>query len=223
MPEKRALTLGNVFLQDTIALSTALSATAGIKLEDDPYSGWSALPDARIAWRLNASNQLWAAASKAIRSPTPSDVDVRELLAPGGEVGLSGNQDFRPEKVWAYEIGYRAQPLTRLPLSISAFYNLYDDLRTIEPAAGTFFPLRWCNLMAGDTYGFELWGDYQLTDWWRLSPGFSTVRHQPAEHAALRIPGGVQWRTDHPWREGAGPVELLMANPVLSAAPDATL
>jgi iron complex outermembrane receptor protein len=176
VPESRALTLGNVFLQDTVALSAALSATAGIKLEDDPYSGWSALPDARLSWRVDDSNQLWAAASRAIRSPTPFDVDVMELLAPGGVVGLQGNRQFRPEKVWAYEVGYRAQPLPQLSWSISAFYNDYGDLRTIEPTpGGAFFPLHWGNLMAGDTYGLEIWGNYQMTDWWRLSPGFSSV------------------------------------------------
>jgi iron complex outermembrane recepter protein len=175
VPESRALTLGNVFVQDTVALNAALSATAGIKFEDDPYSGWSALPDARLSWRLSDSNQLWAAASKAIRSPTPFDVDVVELLAPTGPVGITGDAQFRPEKVWAYEVGYRAQPLSQLSFSISAFYNVYNDLRTIEPAAGGFFPLQWANLMGGDTYGLELWGNFQLTDWWRLSPGFSTV------------------------------------------------
>jgi iron complex outermembrane receptor protein len=175
VPESRALTLGNVFVQDAIALSTSLSVTAGIKLEDDPYSGWSALPDARLSWRLDAANQVWAAASRAIRSPTPFDVDVVELLAVGGPVGLTGNALFRPEKVWAYEVGYRAQPAAQLSFSVSAFYNVYDDLRTIEPAAGAFFPLHWGNFMAGDTYGVEVWGSYQLTDWWRLSPGFSSV------------------------------------------------
>jgi iron complex outermembrane recepter protein len=174
VPAARALTLGNVFAQDTIALSRSLSATVGMKMEDDPYSGWSALPDARLAWSLNDANQLWAAGSRAIRSPTPFDVDVVEKVGP--TVFLTGNSQFEPEKVWAYEVGYRAQPASQLSFSVSAFYNVYDNLRTIEPDSATvFIPLHWGNLMAGDTYGFELWGNYQLTDWWRLSPGFSTV------------------------------------------------
>jgi iron complex outermembrane recepter protein len=174
VPEARVLTLGNVFAQDTIALSRALSATVGLKMEDDPYSGWSALPDARLAWTINDVNQLWAAGSRAIRSPTPFDVDVVEKVGP--TVFLTGNPGFQPEKVWAYEVGYRAQPAPQLSLSLSAFYNVYDDLRTIEPdSSTTFVPLHWGNLMAGDTYGLELWANYQLTDWWRLSPGFSTV------------------------------------------------
>jgi iron complex outermembrane receptor protein len=174
VPPARALTLGNVFAQDTIALTRALSATVGMKMEDDPYSGWSALPDARLAWALDDINQLWAAGSRAIRSPTPFDVDVVEKVGP--TVFLTGYPQFQPEKVWAYEVGYRAQPSPVLSFSVSAFYNVYDDLRTIEPdSSTTFIPLHWGNLMAGDTYGLELWGNYQVADWWRLSPGFSTV------------------------------------------------
>jgi iron complex outermembrane receptor protein len=145
-----------------------------MKMEDDPYSGWSALPDGRLSWSLSDANQFWAAASRAIRSPTPFDVDVVEKVGP--EVFLTGNSRFQPEKVWAYEVGYRAQPAPVLSFSLSAYYNVYDDLRTIEPDSGTtFIPLHWGNLMGGDTYGLELWGNYQVTDWWRLSPGFSTV------------------------------------------------
>ena len=40
--------------------------------------------------------------------------------------------------------------------------NLYDDLRTIEPAPAGFLPLRWGNRMEGYTYGLEAWGAYQV-------------------------------------------------------------
>ena len=172
MPPARALTLGNVFAQDTAALSASLSASVGLKLEDDPYAGWSPMPDARLSWKLSESNQLWAAASRAIRSPTPFDVDVVEKIGPA--VILTGNPGFRPESVWAYEIGYRAQPTSVLSLSGSVFYNDYDDLRSVE--TGPVVPFHWGNLMQGDTYGLELWGSWQVTDWWRLSPGLSTLR-----------------------------------------------
>ena len=200
VPAARALTLGNVFAQDTIALSRSLSATVGLKMEDDPYSGWSALPDARLAWTLNDANQLWAAGSRAIRSPTPFDVDVVEKVGP--TVFLTGNSQFQPEKVWAYEVGYRAQPAPEFSFSVSAFYNVYDDLRTIEPDSGTvFIPLHWGNLMAGDTYGLELWGNYQVTEWWRLSPGFSTVHKrlhfQPGASGVLGLAQAGDDATGH--------------------------
>ncbi len=37
-PAHRELTLGNVFIQDTVTVTNTLSAVLGIKLEDDPFS-----------------------------------------------------------------------------------------------------------------------------------------------------------------------------------------
>jgi iron complex outermembrane receptor protein len=37
-PERRNLTLGNAFFQDTLSLAPRLDLTAGLKMEDDPYS-----------------------------------------------------------------------------------------------------------------------------------------------------------------------------------------
>ncbi len=42
-------------------------------------------------------------------------------------------------------------------------------LRSIELAPAGFLPLRWGNLLEGHTYGVEVWGEYQVAGWWRLS------------------------------------------------------
>jgi iron complex outermembrane receptor protein len=175
-PSHRWLQLGNLFVQGTFALGAGVDLTAGLKLEDDPYSRWTAMPDVRLSWMTHQDTFLWLAASQAARSPTPFDVDVREKA--GTTLFLTGNSAFRTEKVTAYEAGYRRQFGMRLSLSATAFYNVYDELRTIEPAPVVFLPLRWDNLMKGDTYGAEVWGDIQLMPWWRLSPGFRSFRER---------------------------------------------
>lgn len=175
LPSQRNLTLDDVFLQDSIAITNSLEATFGVKGEDDAYSRWSLLPDARLSWSATSNTLLWATASKAIRSPTPFDDDVVEKL--GTVTFLTGNHSFLPEKVVAYEVGYRGQQFSAVSISASMFYNVYDNLRTIEPASATsFLPLYWGNLMAGDTYGLESWLDWQATDRWRISPGMQWLR-----------------------------------------------
>jgi iron complex outermembrane recepter protein len=171
MPDSRNLTLSNLFAQDTVSVGPALKLTAGVKLEDDPYAGWQFQPDVRAAWEVTATNELWAAASSAVRSPTPFDVDVVEKL--GSIVYLTGNSSFRPERVTAYELGYRGVPAGRFSLSASLFYNVYDDLRSIEP--GSSVPLSWGNGIEGHTYGVEAWAQWRVLSWWRLSPGVRTV------------------------------------------------
>jgi iron complex outermembrane receptor protein len=184
-PDSRDLTLGNLFLQDTQSVGQYAKLTAGVKFEDDPFAGWQIQPDVRASVEVPPNQMLWAAASRAIRSPTPFDVDVREYV--GTQLALFGNASFRPERVTAYELGYRAQPASALSFSLSGFYNIYDDLRTIElsPVTG-LFPITWGNNLHGHTAGIEGWATWDVTDSWRISPGFRTL------HKSLSFkPGGT--------------------------------
>jgi iron complex outermembrane receptor protein len=174
VPDHRTLELTNVFLQDAITLGEEWKLTAGLKLEDSAYIDWTALPDLRLSWAPNDKAMFWVAGSKAIRAPTPFDTDVQEFV--GDQLFVLGDPDFQSEKVTAYEVGYRGNPGARVSVSASAFYNVYDDLRTIEITPDVLLPLRWGNLMKGSAYGFEAWADFQVTPWWRLSPGLRTLK-----------------------------------------------
>ena len=65
-PNSRTLLLANAFVQDTFDLSQALSVTAGLKAERDPYVGTSLLPDVRLAVKPSDSTMVWAAVSRAV-------------------------------------------------------------------------------------------------------------------------------------------------------------
>ena len=182
VPAGRTLDQADLFGQDTIALARKLDLILGLKLEEDAYSGLALLPNVRLSWRPAKGATIWLAVSRAIRSPTPFDRDVMEKI--GDTVALIGDSDFKPECVIAYELGFRLQPSTRLSLSLSTFYNSYQDLRTVDPAPGTFFPLTWGNGMRGDTYGFESWADYRVAPWWRLSAGLTVLE----EHLTFTSP-----------------------------------
>lgn len=190
-PASRTLTLANVFAQDTLSLTGRLDLTAGLKVEDDPYVGASLLPDVRLAWRPTDDVMLWGAVSRAVRSPTPFDEDVREYLGP--TLYLTGNRAFRTEKLTAFELGTRIQPMQKLSLSVSGFYNLYDDLRSVEVDPVTLIPLFWGNRLTGHSYGIEAWGDYRPTSWWTLSAGFTWLsEHFHARPGTLQLLGPEQ-------------------------------
>ncbi len=181
-PASGSLHLGNVFAQDAVQVTKALKLTIGVKLEHDPYSGTTPLPDARLSWRLNGSTLLWAAASRAIRSATPFDREVIEYLS--NVEFLVGGANFKPERLNAYEVGYRGQVGQDFSVSVSTFFNRYDDLRSLEFNPTTLLPLQWGNMMEGETYGAEVWGNYRARDWWRLSFGFDEL------HENLRFKPG---------------------------------
>jgi iron complex outermembrane receptor protein len=168
-PGSRTLNLANIFAEDRIRLGNRVEATIGLKVENDPYSGVSLMPSGKLSWQVSSSDLLWASISRAVRSPTPFDTDVVELV--GKTPFLTGDPNFRPEQVTAYEAGYRGQWFDRFTVSVSAYENVYGDLKSIEPAPATFTPLRWANTIRGHVHGVEIWGSLQATDWWQLSAG----------------------------------------------------
>jgi iron complex outermembrane receptor protein len=177
-PGARTLNLANIFAEDRIRLSDTVEATIGLKAENDPYSGISLMPSGKLSWQASPADLLWASISRAVRSPTPFDTDVVELA--GTTRFLVGDSNFKPEQVTAYEAGYRGQWFGKVTLSISAFENVYDDLKSIEPTAVTFVPLHWSNTIQGNVHGVEIWSSLQATDWWQLSAGL-TVQHLDLE------------------------------------------
>jgi iron complex outermembrane receptor protein len=169
-PISRTLWIGNLFAQDSVALTPQLTVTAGAKAEQQSYIGLQILPSVRVAWQPGQHTLLWAAVSRAIRAPSRID---RELVFPGV---LEGGT-FQAEKLTAIEAGYRGQPSADTSLSVSVFYNLYDDLRTTgtDPISG-FLPVRLANDLSGHEYGIEAWATAALAPWWRLSAGVSSLR-----------------------------------------------
>jgi iron complex outermembrane receptor protein len=171
LPANRRLALANLFAQDTITLNPRLKLTLGARVEHNSYTGLEFQPNARLAWKLNDKSLLWTSISRAVR--TPSRIDGEFFVPAKAPFLLTGNQDFRSEKLTAYELGYRVEPTANTTLSISTFYNVYDELRSVELSAGGGFPFTLGNKLKGDTYGVEMWGTYRVNDWWRLSAGYN--------------------------------------------------
>lgn len=184
VPAQRTLNLANLFVEDTMTLTNRLALTLGLKLEDDPFSGITPMPDIRASWKPFDSVLLWAAISRAVRAPTPYDTDLFETSNnfPFGSSNAPygyGDPDFRPETLNAFELGYRQQITPALSLSLSGFKNVYDNLRSIVssgPPDGQP-PYGWGNGMSGDIYGIEAWAAWQVTGWWQLNAGV-TVQHE---------------------------------------------
>jgi hypothetical protein len=132
-PARRTLGWANGFIQDQIALGSNLTLTLGLIGEHSSYTGMEYMPDARIAWRPFGADMIWGSVSRAVRTPSRFD---RDLINPGV---LAGGPDFDSEDLVAYEAGYRTQPTISSSLSISVFYNVYDDLRTVEASTPVIF------------------------------------------------------------------------------------
>ena len=167
--------LYSAFVQDEIDLATSLSFTIGTKLEHNDYTGFEFEPDARLSWTLSSSQNLWAAVSRAVRTPSRIDHDLSEGTPPYLVI-LKGGSDFTSEALIAYELGYRAQLTSTFTSSVSTFYNQYNDVRSTSITPVTLLPFYFANNLEGDTYGLEFSGNYQATDAWSLHAGYTLLR-----------------------------------------------
>lgn len=172
-PSSRSTHLFSTFIQDEISLTDDLRLTIGSKFEHNDYSGFEYQPNLRLAWSPNDTHTLWGAVSRAVRTPARGEHDVLLRLVPspaadpGVPVFAAGNNDYDSESMIAWELGYRMHRHNRWSLDIAAFYNDYDNLRTLDPTAVPTV-LHFNNKLQGETHGLEIAGQWQLRPGWNL-------------------------------------------------------
>jgi iron complex outermembrane receptor protein len=174
-PPERTIHLVSGFVQDEITvIDERLTLTLGTKLEDNSFTGLEVQPGGRFTILPSEKHTIWGAVSRAVRTPTRAEDDIRFSSSPSGlPLIVSGNRSFVSEELLAYEIGYRAKIATRVSVDVAGFFNDYENLRTQEPSPGTVVPFIIRNERKGETYGGEIAVKLQVTDWARISASYS--------------------------------------------------
>jgi iron complex outermembrane receptor protein len=184
-PDHHNNNLFSAFVQDEIILvKDKLNLTIGSKFEHNDYSGYEVQPSARIMWKPTSDQTVWASASRAVRTPSPMDQDLVAWLIPSF-LALNGDKGFETEELGAYELGYRVQPMKRLAIDMTAYYNVYDNLLSAE---GFFF---FGNKLSGDILGGEISIDYTPFDWWKLHASQSIMHIDMEKDADSTDPSTV--------------------------------
>jgi iron complex outermembrane receptor protein len=178
-PGHKSLYIFNIFAQyEAMLIEEHLRFTLGTKLEHNSYTNFQHQPNARLTWTPQKQQTIWAAASRAVRNPSRIDREFKASLTPTFPVFL-GSAGFLSETMTAYELGWRFQPVQKLSLSVSTFYNVYDNIRSAEPGPPPFgFPIIFANGVKGKTYGAELSFNSQLTNWWSIRGGYTFLKKE---------------------------------------------
>ena len=189
-PAKRRSSLYNFFLQDKITLSPdKWFLTLGSKFEHNDFSGFELQPNIRLQWHPTSQQTLWSAISRAVRTPTPIEEDLTSTLitAAGLRAAFVPNNDFKSEKLIAYELGYRNQLTESLSADVSVFYNDYEHLQTfrfqtIVPVINGIdpphflLPVQFTNEMQGTSHGLESAFNWMLNENLKISLNYSLLR-----------------------------------------------
>jgi iron complex outermembrane receptor protein len=189
LPDKRDMGLFSAFVQDeNILVPEKLKLTLGTKLLRTAFSGWEIQPSIRLAWTQGEQSTVWAAVSRAVRAPSRIDVDyfLPTYPVPATTPSIAGGPDFVSEKMIAYELGYHFTPRPRFSVSLAAFYNIYDDLYSVEAAPGTV-TYHVQNGGKGTSRGAELSGNVRVLNTWKIRGGytyfFKELKNKPGHNA----------------------------------------
>jgi iron complex outermembrane receptor protein len=191
-PRQRGDHLFSWFAQNELTLvPDRLELTGGIKLEHNDYTGFEYQPRGSLHFQVHDHHSLWAAFSRAVRTPSRAEHDFRlndQVFggAPPVVVSIFGHPDFRSETVLAYEAGYRFQPAPRFSTDLAVFYNEYRHLRTTEsvgspdfdaslPGAPLVQRVNLDNKANGETFGAEFAVRWAATGWWDLHGSYSAL------------------------------------------------
>jgi iron complex outermembrane receptor protein len=183
-PDSNLNYISNAFVQDKIALiKNELYFTIGSKFSVNNFTGFEFQPNARLAWTPNDKHTVWAAVSRAVRTPSRSGDSGRfnAAVVPGPAVAvIQGQKDFESENVLATEVGYRLRPHDKLFFDMAAFANIYRDGHSFEveapfvnPSGFVELPIVSRNRLDGETYGVEVAATWDVSSWWRLNGAFT--------------------------------------------------
>lgn len=192
-PERENEALFTGFAEGEMDLAPDWHVTAGSKLEHNEYTGWELEPSIRGVHDLGPRQMIWAAVSRAVRTPSRYD---RDLFVPTGLINppagyqfpaalLAGSHSFRSETELAYELGWRAELSSTVTASLSNFYNTYDHVRSVAttPTSATYpfpYPYVFENGLRAETYGTEVSLDVQPAPQWRLHAGYDYLHERIA-------------------------------------------
>jgi iron complex outermembrane receptor protein len=215
LPQTQHIRLFNIFGQDDIKIvPNRLHFMMGIKLEDNSLVQWDYEPNARLLWTPAENQTLWAAVSRAARTPSLFELDARLNAAafqpappsPPALVSVFGDQNATAEKLLAYQVGYRVAPTKSLSFDVTGFYNVYEHLlvqipnptiiQTSPTSTHLLISSTYMNAGAGDTYGVELSSQWRVVENWRLTASYSWLgtsltpssdfAHSPDQQCQLR-------------------------------------
>jgi iron complex outermembrane receptor protein len=200
-PDHRATQIISAFAQYEIELiEDKLRLTLGSKFEHNDFSGFNVQPSARLLWNISKRQAAWAAVSRAVRTPTRLDEDIRitEEVAPGTNITLlRGDHHFQPETVLAYELGYRVEPIKTLSFDVATYYNVYHDLESENNATSlATLPFVFGNMAHGDTYGVEVGSTLKAAYWWTVRAAYTYLQVQTGA-ADGSIPVGQNTAISH--------------------------
>ena len=232
-PAQGRSSLLTVFVADEIALfGNRLAVTLGSQAQYDSDSGPGVQPTARVMWKALPRQRVWAATSRALRTPSLYERGIRIESPPVPSasglplfVTVLGNTAAETESLADAEAGYRIEIGPSASIDVTGYVGRYEHLRTQEMAAPVVAPApaprvlvtsQFGNQLAATTRGLEVAGHWSPIAVWRLDGSYTTFHVTPRLAAASLDPSAAG-------EDGSAPRTQWQVRSSLSPAARATL
>ena len=195
-PPQTNTNLWSAFIRDEVTLiNDELWLTLASRVEHNSYTDIEVQPNLRLMWKLNNQHKLWSSISYAVRTPSRGEVNSisSPMIYPPNPLAplptkllLKGDDNYKSEELLSYEVGYRFTPTSSISVDSTAFYNDYDQLRSISNEAIDFSkfpnyliqPTHYANGHAGHNYGFELSNQWIASDSLKFKLNYAYTRNE---------------------------------------------
>lgn len=192
-PASQHSNLFTTFAYDDLTLiEDKLSLVLGAQLEHNDYTDCEFQPTLRVIWTPQPYQTLWAALSRAVRTPSRAETGIifkqPVVATPGGPLqpALVGDPGFKAEEVWSAELGGRWRVRPQLFLDLSLFYNHYNGLLSTDLGVPQIalspdidLPLTANNDLDARSFGAELIADLTVSARWKLQTSYAYLRVLP--------------------------------------------
>ena len=207
-PPEDSSSLFSAFLQDEIALfGNRLAVTLGTQVQYDSDAGAGLQPTARVLWKVRPRQRVWAAVSRALRTPSLADRGLQLEFPPVATaaglplvVTTRGNPDAETETFVDVEAGYRVEIGTTASIDVTGFMGRYEHLAMQEQLAPVvrFVPSpqllvvsQFGNQLEATTRGLEVAGHWAPVPAWRLDGSYTAFHLTPHRPAASLDPSAA--------------------------------
>ena len=204
-PAESHSSLATAFVQDEIQLfGNRLAVTLGSQVQYDSDAGAGVQPTARVMWKALPHQRLWAATSRALRTPSFNERGINLVYPPvpsGGGLPLVvsslGNPAPETETFVDAEAGYRLDIGTAASIDVTGFVGRYDHLVTAEvgapivafdPSPQILVISRGGNQLKATTRGLEVAGHWAPVPALRFDGSYTAFHVTPQLAAASHDP-----------------------------------
>ena len=192
----------SVFGQAEYAFSQRMKLIGGLRYEEETrdldgfgtaFGGATALPPTTVSTKMTPLTGKLALEFKPVDNVLLYGSASRGAKSGGFTTYNTGNsssiQPFNPEILWAYEVGFKADPSRAFQLNGAAYYYDYTDQQVLSAVWGQNGPVgRFTNVPSSHIWGAELEAVLKPVQGLRISQSLSYKAGEYDDYEALDVP-----------------------------------